>query len=172
MEFYKVIKTRQSVRNYNPDKQVDEAALKRILEAGRLAPSAANKQPYYFLVVRSPEILNKVKECYAQPWFQNVPCIIAVIGKYDKAWVRKYDNYNPLETDLAIAMDHIILAATNEGLGTCWIAAFDLTILKKALNLKDEEQVFTITPLGYPKIDFTKNDDKNRKTFEEIVKML
>ena len=172
MEFYEVVKTRQSIRNYDPNKQVDKTVLNRILEAGRMAPSAANKQPYYFIVIKSPEILNKIKECYGQPWFQDAPCIIAVVGKNNEAWTRKYDSYNPLETDLAIAMDHIILAATNEGLGTCWIAAFDPIILRKALDLKENEKVYTITPLGYPKLDFVKNDTKNRKTLAEIVKFL
>lgn len=172
MEFYKVIKTRQSVRNYDPNKPIEDAVLNRVLEAGRLAPSAANKQPYYFLIIKSPEPLKKAKECYGQPWFKDAPCVIAIVGKFNEAWNRKYDNYNPLETDLAIAMDHIILAATNEGLGTCWIAAFDPAILRKALNLPDDEKVYTISPLGYPKSDFIRNKNKIRKSLTEIVKVL
>jgi nitroreductase len=172
MEFYEVIKTRQSIRSYNPSKAIDESVLKRVLNAGRLAPSAANRQPYYFLVIKSPDVLNKIKECYEQSWFKDAPCILAMVGKYNEAWTRKYDNYNPLETDLAIAMDHIILAATSEGLGTCWIAAFDPMILRKVLNLNENERVFTITPLGYPRTDFIRDAEKNRKALEDMVKIL
>ncbi len=172
MDFYEVIKNRQSVRNYDPNKQVDESTLNRILEAGRFAPSAANRQPYHFLVIKSPKILKQVKKSYEQPWFNDAPCIIAIVGNYNEAWTRKYDNFNPLETDLAIAMDHIILAATNEGLGTCWIAAFNPAILRSALDLKDEERVYTITPLGYPKSNFISSKIKDRKSIAEIVKSL
>ena len=95
-----------------------------------------------------------------------------IVGDVDKAWVRKYDGYNSIETDLTIAMDHMILAAEYEGVATCWIEAYDPAKLREALGLKDHERVFSITPLGYPKPGFVKKGDKKRKPLAEIVEFL
>ena len=125
MDFYKLIRTRESIRDYDTSRPVEEDKLGRILEAGRLAPSAANHQPWNFLVVSSPEMLSKVRACYQRDWFADAPNVLIVKGNKTDAWVRKYDGYNSLETDLTIAMDHIILAAEFENVGTCWIEAYD-----------------------------------------------
>ncbi len=170
MEFYDVIEKRESVRNYDPAKSVPRDVLERILNAGRLAPSAINNQPWRFLVISSPEMLKKVRPCYHSSWFKEAPHILVVVGDYNDAWVRR-DGYNSLETDLAIAMDHLILAATNEGVATCWIAAFDPACLREALGLKRSEQVFAITPLGYPKVGY-KSKEKKRKSLEEVAEFL
>lgn len=172
MNFYDLIKNRESIRSYDPNKPVNREILNRILEAGRMAPSAANKQPWQFLLVSSPEMLAKIKKAYAQPWFQEAPHVLVVMGDRQQAWVRQRDDYNSLETDLAIAMDHLILAAEAEGVATCWIANFNPKILSLTLNLKDDEIVFALTPLGFPKPGFTKNQHKQRKPFEQIVKFL
>lgn len=172
MDFYKLIKNRESIRNYDPEKPVDEATLTRILEAGRLAPSAANRQPWRFLVISSQEMLRKVRQCYLQSWFQDAPQILVVVGDTDKSWVRKSDGYNSIETDLTIAIDHMILAAEYEGVATCWIAAYDPIILRKALSLRDNERIFSITPLGYPRLGFIKKHDKKRKPLNEVVQIL
>jgi nitroreductase len=76
--------------------------LERILEAGRFAPSAANRQPWRFLVISSPEALAKVRRCYARPWFIDAPLVLAVTGSVKDAWTRQVDGWNSLETDLAI----------------------------------------------------------------------
>lgn len=172
MEFYDLINTRESIRDYDPSRKVAPDVLNRILEAGRLAPSAVNFQPWQFWVIESPEILAKVKSCYNRPWFQDVPQVLAVVGDINRAWVRKYDGYNSLETDLAIAMCHLILAAENEGVATCWIEAFQPDLLRDALGLKKDERVFAITPLGYPKEGYTKKNVKQRKAIEEIVRII
>ncbi|NOX84593.1 MAG: nitroreductase, partial [Chlorobi bacterium] len=150
MEFYELIKTRESIRDYDPAKPVDKEVLNRILDAGRLAPSAANRQPWTFVVVSSAEKLKEVRECYQREWFQQAPHILVVVGDRSKSWVRGYDGYNSIETDLAIAMDHMILAAENEGVGTCWIVAYNYEKLSKAIGLKENEVIYCITPLGYP----------------------
>ena len=80
--------------------------------------------------------------------------------------------FRSIETDLAIAMDHMILAAENEGVATCWIAAFDYQKLAKAIRLNENEVVYCITPLGYPPKDFQKHRNKKRKPLEEIVKRI
>ncbi len=172
MEFYNLVAKRESIRNYDPSRKIAPDVLNRILEAGRLAPSAVNFQPWQFWVIASPEILKKVRACYSPPWFQEAPQILAVVGDINQAWVRKYDAYNSLETDLAIAMCHLVLAAENEGVATCWIEAFQPELLKDALSLKDNQRVFAITPLGYPKEGFVKRNDKQRKPLEEIVRFI
>ncbi len=172
MEFTDLIKTRESVRSYDPDRPVPVDILEKILEAGRLAPSAANRQPWKFIVISSPAMLQKVKACYDRDWFGDAPQVLAVAGLRDQAWSRRYDGYSSLETDAAIAMTHIILAAENEGAGTCWIAAFDPEKLRKALDTGPEEIIFGITPLGYPKPGFKKINIKQRKPLSEITRFL
>ena len=133
MEFYDLIRSRESVRNYDPDRPVSKEILERILDAGRLAPSACNIQPYKFLVISSSEKLKNVIACYNRDWFKEAPHILIVIGLRNQAWNRNYDGYNSIESDVAIALTHIILAAENEGIGTCWIAAYNPEILKDCL---------------------------------------
>ena len=172
MEFQELVHSRESIRDYDPSRPVEPARLERILESGRLAPSAANRQPWTFILVSLPEILEKVRACYHKQWFKDAPHILVVAGDLNASWVSSYDGHNSLETDLAIAMDHMILAAENEGVGTCWIAAFDPSVLHKALNLKPNEKVFAITPLGYPHKGFTKKANKVRKELKDIVRYL
>ena len=172
MDFYQVIQSRESIRNYNPDKKVSADILEKILNAGRIAPSAVNFQPWRFVVVQSKEKLKQVKAAYNKPWFADAPCVLIVKGKRKKAWTRQSDGYNSLETDLAIAMDHMILTAENENVGTCWIAAFKPDILKKTLQLTDDEDVFAMTPLGYQKDGFEKRGKIARKPLEEVVTYL
>ncbi len=172
MDFYELIRNRESIRNYDPAKPLDNATLNRILEAGRLAPSAANRQPWRFLVISSKEVLKKVRQCYSRSWFQDAPHILVVVGNINESWVRESDGYNSIETDLTIATDHMILAAEYEGVATCWIEAYDPAVLRKALSLKDNERIFSITPLGYPKEGFVKKHTKQRKPLNEIVRIL
>lgn len=172
MEYYELIKIRESIRDYDPDKPINENILNRILEAGRLAPSAANRQPWTFVLVSSAEKLEEVRTCYHRDWFRQAPHVLVVIGDKSKSWVRSYDGYNTIETDLAIAMDHMILAAENEGVSTCWIVAFDYTKLSKAIGLKENEVIYCITPLGYPHKGFQKSGNKVRKPLDEIVKLM
>lgn len=169
MKFNELINIRESVRSYDESRTVSREKLLRVLEAGRLAPSAANYQPWKFVLVSSPEMLNKIRPCYNKSWFQKAPHILIVKGKHSKGWVRKIDGYNFLETDLAIAMTHMILAAAEEGLCTCWIANFDPAIVKKALGLDDDDIPFYVTPLGYPEPGYVVTGIKNRKKLEEIA---
>ena len=172
MEYYKLIENRETLRSYDPAKKVDKDVLMRILNAGRLAPSAANRQPWKFILVLSDEKLKEIKACYQREWFQNAPHILIVVGDKTKSWVRPYDGYNSIETDLAIAMDHMVLAAENEGVGACWIIAFDYDCLAKALNLTENEVVYCITPLGYPPSGYQKKGNKIRKHLNEVVEII
>lgn len=172
MEYYDLIRSRESIRSYDPNRPLKKEILEKILDAGRLAPSAANYQPWKFLVISSTSMLEKVRASYNTQWFKDAPHILIVLGLKNQAWVRGYDGYNSIETDVTIAMMHLILAAENEGVGTCWIAAYNPAILKEALNIKDNQVVFGITPLGYPKPGFSKAFNKRRKSLRDIVEYL
>jgi nitroreductase len=172
MEFTDLIRRRESVRSYDPARPLDAAVLARILEAGRIAPSAANRQPWRFLLVSSPEGLARVRACYDKPWFRDAPHVLAVAGRPADAWTRAKDGYNSLETDLTIAMNHLILAAENEGVGTCWIENYDPITLPAALGLAADEKVFSITPLGYPRAGWERKKDRPRKSLDELVRRL
>ncbi|GAH17561.1 unnamed protein product, partial [marine sediment metagenome] len=107
---------------------------KRILEVARIAPSATNAQPWRFIVVRKKQVREKLKAAYSRPWFWTAPVVICACGITSEAW-RRSDGKSYLDVDVAIAMDHLILAATAEGLGTCWIGAFEPFEIKRILNL-------------------------------------
>ncbi len=171
MDFYELISNRESIRSYDPERKIPDEILKRILKAGNLAPSAGNRQPWEFLLVSSKQMLDKIRPCYHAEWFKSPPHILIVKGNRSSSWSRS-DSYNALETDLTIAMDHMILAAEYEGIGTCWIAAFSPDVLRKALELKPDEEVFAITPLGYPSKGFKKSGKKIRKPFDDVVKFI
>jgi nitroreductase len=168
MEYPDLINTRESIRNYDPERPVPVEVLERILEAGRIAPSANNCQPWKFILVSSPGLLEKVRACYRREWFRDAPHILVMLGIKNQAWVRSYDGYNSVETDVAIAMTHIILAAENEGVGTCWIAAFDPAMLREVIHPGENEVIFAMTPLGYTRPGFMKTGMKKRKKMSEI----
>jgi nitroreductase len=172
MEYNNLIRTRESVRDYDPQKPVSKEVLERILDAAHMAPSACNNQPWEFWVIQSPDKLEKVKACYPRPWFKDAPTLLVVLGLKDKAWVRQSDGYKSTETDLAIVMTHLILAAENEGVGTCYIEAYDPAILRQALELNENQVVYGITPLGYPHQGYVKRGNKMRKSLGEIVRHL
>lgn len=173
MEFTELIKRRESIRNYDPARPVPEDVLERILEAGRIALSAANRQPWKFLLVSSREMLEKVRASYGREWFHDAPHVLVIVGLKDQAWTRSFDGYNSVETDAAIAMTHIILAAENEGVGACWIANYDPEILREALKdiiqVENNQVIFGITPFGFPRQEFRKSGIKKRKEYSEVV---
>ncbi|HTO21036.1 MAG TPA: nitroreductase family protein [Spirochaetia bacterium] len=171
MDFTRVISGRESIRSYDPTKPVDKAVLERILDAGRIAPSAANRQPWRFLLIQSRDVLSQVRRSYQKPWFQDAPQVLVVVGRTGEAWTRQ-DGWSSIETDLAIAMDHMVLAAENEGVGTCWIAAFDSTVLRSTLSLTSDDRVYAMTPLGYPRPGFAKKGKRERKALTDVVRYL
>ncbi|MCX7984131.1 MAG: nitroreductase family protein [Bacteroidetes bacterium] len=172
MEYRELLVKRESVRSYDPTKPVHREVIERILEAGRLAPSAANRQPWKFIVVTSKELLEKIYRAYERPWFHDAPVVLVVVGKKNEAWVRSYDGYCSVETDAAIAMTAMLYAAANEGVGSCWISNFNPSILREVLHLSDSEEVYAITPLGYPKADYTPKGMKERKPLNDVVQWM
>jgi nitroreductase len=147
MDFYEVVERRRSVRAYRRE-PVEEDKLGRILEAARVAPSAANRQPLRFFVIREAAQRERMLDAYAQPWFAEAPVIICACTTPGTAWSR-VDGKNYADVDLAIAMEHLILAATAEGLGTCWIGAFKPDKVRELLDLPPELEPVAMTPLGY-----------------------
>ena len=160
-----VIKIRRSIRKYKV-KQIEEDKLFRVLEAGRLSPSASNKQPWHFIVITDPEIRRKMKEAYSMSWFYEAPVIIVGCVDPTIAWVRG-DGEKFWKVDGTIAMQSMILQATEEGLGTCWIGAFHEAVVRKTLEIPSHIRVLAMTPLGYP--DEVKEKVTNRKKTEEII---
>lgn len=169
MDIISFLSSRYSVRSYDNNRPIEKDKLMRVLEAGRFAPSASNRQPWRIMVIQSPSILNQLSACYQTPWFANCNTVLVVKGTVSEAWSRKSDGYNSIETDLTILMDHLILAAHAEGLGTCWIANFDPELLKKTLKLTSNEVVFAFTPIGYPVEGEQAVRPKTRKSLDEIV---
>ncbi len=148
MDFQELIRVRRSVRGYRPD-PIDEDVLGRILGAGRIAPTACNLQPFQLIVVTAADTRQRMREVYARDWFWQAPVILVGCAEPARAWKRG-DGWNAMEIDLAIVMDHVILAATEEGLGTCWVCAFDEAKAKEVLGVPPEVRVLAMTPLGYP----------------------
>jgi len=147
MEFQDLIRRRYSVRAYSSE-PVAEESLARILEAARLAPTAANRQPVRVVVLRSERHLDALARVYARHWIREAPYVICVLGVPGEAWVRK-DGRSHLDIDAAIVMDHLVLAATDEGLGTCWIANFDLAAAREAFQARPDEVPLLLTTLGH-----------------------
>jgi nitroreductase len=165
MEFTELVKKRYSVRAYKSD-PVEEDKLHQVLEAARLAPTAANRQPFQIIVVHTAGRETELGRLYGRDWFVQAPLIICACGMPTKSWVRS-DGKNYNDVDVAIAMDHLVLAAANLGLGTCWIAAFDVAAVREVLGLPDDVEPIALTPLGYPADE---PRPKKRKALSELVR--
>jgi len=164
MEFYEVLRQRRSIRGYQST-PVPQDKLDRVLEAVRIAPTACNLQPFRFLLIESPERKKLIADSYRQPWFAEAPVIVAALGSADKAW-KRFNGVSAHTIDVAIAMEHLILAAAAEGLGTCWICAFDQEKAHRDLGLDPEWEVVALTPLGFPSVQ---PGPLTRKSIDEIV---
>ena len=169
MEFHEVIRTR-SIRAYRPD-PIPEEALNRVLEAVRIAPSGSNRQPWKFIVVGNDKLRRRLAAaCGNQGFIGEAPVVVVACGyniNYDRGG---YMGDMSMLIDVSIAFTHLILAARAEGLGTCWIGAFNNDEVKKILNIPGEVNVVAVTPLGYPKDDgFV--EPGLRKPLAEIISM-
>ncbi len=165
MEFSKLIKERYSVRGYKSDPIEDEKFLE-VLEAARIAPTAANLQPFQLIIVHTEGRKEELRRIYKRDWFLQAPLIIVACGIPSKAWVRQ-DESNYGVVDVAIVMDHLTLAAANIGLGTCWIGAFDPQATREILKLPEGVDPIVMTPLGYPNAP---SKPKERKALDELVR--
>jgi nitroreductase len=164
MDFIDLIKKRYSVRAYKLD-PVEDEKISIVLNAARLAPTASNRQPFKIVVIHTSGKEQELLTIYPRKWFVQAPIVICVCGIPTAAWVRK-DTRKYLDIDVAIVMDYMILAATDIGLGTCFIAAFDETNARTVLGLPDDVEPILFTPLGYPD---NSPGVKERKLLEELV---
>ncbi len=164
MELKDAIRKRESIREY-VDKPVPEKKLRNVLEAARLAPSAANGQPMKLVVVRDSEKRRELAQAAnGQIFVGEAPVIIAALAtNLEFVMPCGIPSYT---VDLAIAVDHMTLAAVDEGLGTCWIGAFSQEKVKHILGIPDKYRVVALLPLGYPKRE---RGLKMRKSLEEIA---
>ena len=166
MDFRELVASRYSVRAYRPD-PVPDALLGQVLEAARVAPSACNRQSFRVVVIRTQGREAELLRVYPKEWFVKAPLVLAVCALPGEAWVRsRYDGWSAAETDATIATDHMLLAAADLGLGTCWIAAFDPVAAREVLGLPEGVVPVSFTPLGWPA---ESPGPKERKPLEELV---
>jgi len=163
MDFLELAKKRYSVRAYKST-PVEDEKLKYILEAARMAPTGSNQQAFQLIVIHTKDREEELRPIYNKDWFVQAPIIICACATtsqgqaYDEG--RSYGN-------VAIVMDHLILAATNLGLGTCWIGAFDPKAARDILGLPEEVKPIVFTTVGYS------NDEprpKVRKSIDELIR--
>lgn len=148
IDFLDLAKNRYSCREYD-SKKVDDEILEKVLEAGRVAPSAVNFQPWHFYVIRGKQNLQKLHPVYHREWFRTAPCVIVICGDHDKSWKRK-DGKDHCDIDVGIVTDHMTLQATELGLATCWICNFDAIMTSELLELPENFEPMVLLPLGYP----------------------
>jgi nitroreductase len=164
MDLYEAIKSRYSVRSYL-NKPVEKEKLDRILDAARLAPSGSNRQPWKFVIVRDAEMRKKlVRACSDQTFVGQAPIVIAAVGLMPDRIMSCGVPGDPV--DVAIALEHVALAATAERLGTCWIGSFHQDQIRTLLRIPANTKVIEVMTLGYPA---DRLRPKTRKSMKELV---
>ncbi len=166
MKVLDVIQMRRSVRKYKKD-PIPEKILMRVLEAARLAPSGSNIQPWKFIIVKDKALKEKLAQASAGQFFMaEAPIIIVGCGFPDNCYARMGRYMKSWSVDVTIALEHLILQAQEERLGTCWIGSFEEEEVKAILNIPENVKVLALTPLGYP-------DEiprfRGRKSLDEII---
>ncbi|HPP66998.1 MAG TPA: nitroreductase family protein [bacterium] len=174
MDLLELIKTRQSVREYKPD-SIDPRILDRCFEAARLAPSACNSQPWSFIAITQPGLIKQLSEqafsgIYALNSFaKKAPAIIVVITERSRyiaclGGLLRKTYYNLI--DVGIAVEHFVLQATAEGLGTCWIGWFNERAIHKILNIPSRRRIDVCLTVGWPVSNSIR--EKKRRSLDEI----
>lgn len=167
MEFNDVLNRRYSCRAF-ANQTVEQEMVDRILEAGRIAPTAVNKQPVHIWAVSNPEKLEAIKGVTRSNY--GAPLILVVGCRPDEAWVRRYDGKNGAEVDAAIVATYLMLAAENEGLATLWVGSFDPALLQKILPGSEGYELVSMINVGYPARDSEPSTmHSERKTLGELV---
>lgn len=164
--FYELYERRKSIREFS-DREIEKEKLERLLEMLRRAQSAANRQPWHFIIIEKKD-RKKLNDCLTKEGFKSAPLIIAACAEPQRAWIRKADGVNYAWVDVTIAITEMIGAATAEGLGTCWIAAIDPSKLKEILCIPAHIEVVALIAVGYPFNPLVK-EEQNRKPLEEII---
>ena len=155
-ELLQVIYRRRSIRSFQR-KPIPKDVLNAILEAGRLAPSAHNRQPWHFIVVTKPELKRKLIFSSWNSFMEDAGAIIVGCGYTGEKWA---------VVDVAIALENMVIAAEALGLGSCWIGYFTESEVKKALKIPENLKVVAMIAIGYPA---EKPEPPPKKSLEEIV---
>jgi nitroreductase len=166
LELLEVLKTRRSIRKYKSTPIPDEV-MKKIISATRLAPSANNAQPWKFIVVRDEDLKIKLTQaCNNKKWIAEAPVVIVACGFPEEADAYMGGYMNSFPVDVAIALDHLVLSATNLGLGSCWIGRFKEEKVKELLQIPMDVKVVALIPLGYSNEE---PEPSGRKNLSQIV---
>ncbi len=161
-----IIEARRSVRSYK-SREIEDDKLNYILDAFRLAPSAKNLQPWKLVVAKNKKIIKDLAiACNNQTFLEEAPVIIAACANEQEAYGRMGGYMNSYPVDIGLALEHLVLAATEQGLGTCWIGAFKEQLVKDILGIPEEVKVVALTPVGYPEREASR---RGRKPMDEIV---
>lgn len=165
LEVFEAIERRKSVRAYD-SRPVPDDVLMKILETGRIAPSASNKQPWHFIVVKDPEKRKALSDGKWAKFLTETPVVIVGCGNKDES-----PEWHVI--DVTIAMQQMVIAATGEGLGTCWIGSFYEDRVRKALKVPEELRIVAMLAMGYTKekLDLTAKlvRSRNRKKMDDIL---
>ncbi len=165
MDFLDLVKSRYSCRSYTL-RPVEAEKIAYVMECVRLAPSAVNKQPWRFHIVTDENSLNQLRRCYNRDWFKTAPACIIALVLHDEEWVRA-DGKRHGDIDIAIAVEHLCLAAAEQGLGTCWVCNFDSELCRALFELPHDEEPAVLIPIGYAADE---PREKKRKSIEEITR--
>jgi nitroreductase len=168
MSFTELARRRYSCRSYKPD-PIEKEKLDAVMEAGWVAPSACNYQPWKIVVIQNPENLQKIHEAYQRDWFRQAPAVLVICGDHLQSWKRK-DGKDHCDVDVAIIADHLTLAATDQGLATCWICNFNRQKCVEILSLPENLEPIVMLSLGYPADETDpQRHDQLRKKKSEII---
>ena len=170
MDFLELAKERYSCRQLS-GKKVEKEKLDKIIQAGILAPTATNAQPYKIWIIESDEAKEKLAKANRYKFGAEVFFIVG--AKRDAAWVRKFDNYNFADVDASIVATHMMMEIADLGLGTTWVGHFDEPLLKKEFPEMNDYEIIAIFPVGYPSEEAKPAERHDiRKTVEEAVEYL
>ncbi len=169
MNFLELCQQRSSVRTYS-SKPIEQEKLDYIMECVRLAPSAVNFQPWKFYLIKEQADCERIRTIYAREWFATAPMYIVACRNTSEEWVRKYDNKPHGDIDISIAVEHLCLAATEQGLGTCWVCHFDPQKFMAQFPLPEHLEPTVIIPIGYNEKELDVKD-KKRKDASDIIEI-
>jgi len=166
--FCRLFWRRKSIRRFST-RDVEPEKTERLLRALQRAQSAANRQPWHFIVLgRGDEKRGELNGVFTKEGFRDAPLLIVACAEPGAAWIRKTDGVNYSWVDVTIAVSEMIAVATADGLGTCWIAAIDPVRVKKILQIPASIDVVAIIAIGYP-LEELRVEEKNRKSLKEII---
>ncbi len=168
-ELMNLMRARYSCRNYDTTRRPSREEIDKVLEAARIAPSACNRQPWIFLVVENEEGREAVIRSYERQWIRTAPVFIIALGDHSEAWHRGYDNKDHTDVDVSIAVEHMCMAATALGLGSCWVCNFDAEDIRRDFDIPAELEPVAILPLGYPAEGSTV-PAKTRKDADSVIR--